>query len=173
MNIDIIGKIYNTVTDEQGEVISTSELEGWHVNTTQKLAGLDSYLVTPTTPRRVFAGMNTYCYTFPSESQAKTLLKWNNTEKQYNPVFEPELPPVPSQVTRRQAITVLSLGGYLPQIESALDAIEDATQKTVAEIFWKESLHFERNNPLLNQLAEAIGMTQDDLDNLFRQAVSL
>jgi hypothetical protein len=80
---------------------------------------------------------------------------------------------VPSKVTRRQAIAALTLGGYLSQIETALNAIEDATQKTVAEIFWKESLHFERNNPLLNQLASAIGMTQSDLDELFRQAVSL
>jgi hypothetical protein len=100
-------------------------------------------------------------------------LNWDNTEKTFNPVWETEPPPIPAQVTRRQALTVLSLGGYLPQIEAALDAIEDAQTKTVANIFWKESLYFERDNPLLNQLAEAIGMTQEDLDNLFRQAATL
>lgn len=172
MNLDTIGKLYDIDnTDPENPIVT--ELTGWHVNTTQKLSGLDEYLVTPTTPRRVFAGMTTYCYTFTSENQAKTLLSWNNTDKQFNPEWEPELPPVPHQVTRRQALTVVSLGGYLPQIEAALAAIEDPTQKTVAEIFWKESLHFERDNPVLNQLAGAIGMTQDDLDNLFRQAVSL
>lgn len=172
MNLTIIGKIYNIDNTNPDNPVIT-ELAGYHVNTTQKLQGLDEYLVSPTIPHRVFAGMKTYFYTFESENQCKQLLNWDNTEKQYNPVFEPELPPVPHQVTRRQALTVVSLGGYLPQIESALAAIEDATQKTVAEIFWKESLHFERNNPLLNQLAEGIGMSQDDLDNLFRQAVSL
>jgi hypothetical protein len=172
MNLDIIGKMYDISGDAENPLVT--ELQGWHVNTTAKLQDLDAYLVTPTTPRRVFAGgIPTYCYTFASELECKQLLNWDATEKTYNPIFVPELPPVPPQVTRRQALTVLSLGGYLPQIEAALDAIEDAQAKTVAEIFWKESLHFERDNPLLNQLAEGIGMSQEDLDNLFRQAITL
>lgn len=80
---------------------------------------------------------------------------------------------VPSRVTRRQAIAALTLSGYINNVLSALDAIEDAQTKTVADIFWNESLHFERYNPLLNQLAEAVGMAQEDLDNLFKQAIAL
>jgi hypothetical protein len=162
MALDIIGNLY----DITGEI--ATELAGWHVNSTCKLVGLDIYLVEPATPRRVMAGVKTYFYTFASEEEANSALNYDG--ENYNPVFEPKPLPVPSMVTRRQAITVLTLGGYITQIESALSAIPGADQKTVAEIFWKESLHFERDNALLNQLAESIGITQDGLDELFRQS---
>lgn len=168
MALDIIGKLYDITGDHENPTVT--ELEGWHVNSTRPVAGLASYLVEPTPPRQVFAGVKTHCYMFSSESEAKELLGFS--DGQYNPNYEPEPLPVPQQVTRRQAITVLSLGGYLPQIEAALNAIEDATQKTIAEIFWKESQQFERYNPTLIALAHAIGLTDEQLDNLFRQAAN-
>lgn len=80
---------------------------------------------------------------------------------------------VPSKVTRRQALTALSAAGHLQNIELALENIPDSEVKKVALIYWKESLHFERNNPLLNQLATSIGLSQLDLDDLFINASSI
>lgn len=173
MDLQIIGTIYNNDAefDELGNLTKPATAkQGFHVNSCSKLIGLNGYLVTPEAPYQVFYGVTTYFYTFESEAQAKELIGFD--DGQYAPDFEPVVI-VPTQVTRRQAITVLTLAGYITTIESALAAIEDPTQKVVAEVFWKDSLHFERNNPVLNQLATNIGMTQEQLDELFIQASNI
>lgn len=72
--LDIIGKIYNIDATDQDNPVAT-ELDGWHVNSSEPLPDLDQYRVYPVTPRRVFMGTDTvYCYQFESESQANELL---------------------------------------------------------------------------------------------------
>ena len=73
MALDIIGKIYD-IDNTDPENPTVTELAGWHVNSSEPIAGLDDYIVMPTIPRRVFAGVKTYCYRFDSEEQANTLL---------------------------------------------------------------------------------------------------
>lgn len=62
-NIDTIGTIYNptgavTVSEDGMEVPVMVALEGYHVNVRHKEQApeLDAYAVTPTNPRRVWAG---------------------------------------------------------------------------------------------------------------------
>jgi len=76
MHYDILGKLYTpSELDEEGNIIKQGEaLEGFHINTTKQLEGLDQYLVTPTIPRVVFAGVTTHFYSFESEEQAKELV---------------------------------------------------------------------------------------------------
>ena len=76
MNIDIIGTIYNLDFTDPENVITTP-LDGYHVNTTEPVEGLEAYLVEPTVPRRVFAGHATYCYKFENEVEARRLLQLN------------------------------------------------------------------------------------------------
>ena len=54
-NIDVLGVLYN-VTGTPEEPISTA-LDGWHVNVRDDgdCSALDSYLVYPKHPRRIFA----------------------------------------------------------------------------------------------------------------------
>ena len=59
-------------TDPENPVVT--ELSGWHVNSTEKLAGMDDYLVTPAVPKVVFSGVETWFYRFESEQQAVELL---------------------------------------------------------------------------------------------------
>ncbi|MDP5205434.1 hypothetical protein ORI99_00015 [Alishewanella sp. SMS9] len=73
MALDIIGNIYDISGDAENPTVT--ELEGWHVNSTVLLAGLEYYLIGPSSPRRVFMGVDTYCYKFDSEQQAKELLE--------------------------------------------------------------------------------------------------
>lgn len=76
MTYDLLGVLYTQpVLDDEGEILEeATPLQGWHLNTTEPLEGLDEYLVTPTVPRRVFAGVNTYFYIFESEAQCRELV---------------------------------------------------------------------------------------------------
>jgi len=68
MHFDVIGTLYDTDMSDPENPISTP-LAGFHLNTTAPIEGADEYLVEPTIPRRVFAGVKTYFYCFKSESQ--------------------------------------------------------------------------------------------------------
>lgn len=86
-------------------------------------------------------------------------------------------PLVPDFVTRRQFKLALLQTGKLNDvvnfIENVLPGLVSTDQYNVIKIFWEESLHFERNNIYLNQLAPTLGLTQKDLDDLFILAETL
>ena len=72
MSLVIIGKLYKIGGDEENPTVI--ELEGWHVNSTEILKGLDDYLVTPKRVRIKFSGVKTFHYRFDSKKQAEVLL---------------------------------------------------------------------------------------------------
>ena len=78
MNYQILGQLTNNdgVYDEEtGEVITEPTiLEGFHVNTTEAIEGADEYLVSPTVPRVVYAGVETFFYAFPDEATFRTFI---------------------------------------------------------------------------------------------------
>jgi hypothetical protein len=76
MNYQILGTLYTRPElDAEGELITEPvQLEGFHVNTDEPIDGLVDYIVTPTIPRVVFAGIETYHYKFDSEEQARELV---------------------------------------------------------------------------------------------------
>lgn len=70
--LDIIGTIYNNdgVYDDDGNVITPpTTIDGYHVNSTHYIEEFADKLVEPTTPRRMFAGAKTYCYTFADQAE--------------------------------------------------------------------------------------------------------
>jgi hypothetical protein len=84
------------------------------------------------------------------------------------------LPPtVPQSVTRRQAKQALLLAGLLGNVQPALDAIPDATQRTLMQIEWDDSQEFERNRPSLIAIGAALGLDSAALDQLFITAAAL
>lgn len=87
------------------------------------------------------------------------------------PYVEPEpLPPViPSVVTMRQARLALLQAGLLPLVETAIASMESPA----AQIEWDYSQEVNREQPLVKQLAEALNLTSDQLDNLFLEASKL
>ena len=89
MNYDIIGTLYDVDMTDPENPIST-ELTGFHVNTDQPLSGAEDYVVAPTTPRRVFAGIETHFYAFPDEDTFAE--------------FAPELYPVEPEVIEDETI---------------------------------------------------------------------
>lgn len=85
----------------------------------------------------------------------------------------PPGPPVPASVTRRQAKQALLQAGLLDSVQPAIDAIPDATQRGLAQIEWDDSQEFERHRPMLIGLATAIGLTSEQIDELFIAAAGL
>ena len=65
MTLDIIGTLHDISGDPEQPTVTA--LDGYHVNSTELAPAWEAYLVVPTTPRRVFAGVDTFCYRFPSE----------------------------------------------------------------------------------------------------------
>lgn len=79
---------------------------------------------------------------------------------------------VPLRVTARQAQLCLLQSGYLPQVQTVINALPPAV-KTAAQITWDKSLYLDRDNPMLATLAAAIGLTDAQIDALFVQAAAL
>lgn len=80
---------------------------------------------------------------------------------------------VPAKVTRRQARQALLIAGLLDDVQPAINAIADPMQRGLAQIEWDDAQEFDRHRPLLMQLATALGLDDEALDNLFIQAGAL
>lgn len=76
---------------------------------------------------------------------------------------EPEQPArVPEKVTPFQARAALRAAGLLDQVEAIVSAADATTQDA-----WEYATEFRRTSPLLNGLAQQLGMTDQQLDQLF------
>ncbi len=87
------------------------------------------------------------------------------------PVVKDEVPvdenAVPIKITRLQAKLQLLEIGLLDEVE------ELVKQDRKVELYWKEAQSIERNHPILNQMVTALGLTSEQLDNLFIEASKL
>lgn len=168
--IDVVGYIPQIDNSDPDDPVITW-LPGWHINSAAPLYGLDDYSVTPTVPHQVLAGVPTYHYRFDDEEQAKMLLNWTE-DVGYAPTFKPSKA-VPKSVTRRQARQQLLLMGLLNTVEAAIADIPDDTERGLVCIYWEDSNEFERQNPFLIQLAGALGLDEEALDDAFIAASQL
>lgn len=81
--------------------------------------------------------------------------------------------PVPASCTRRQGLlALLSYGIKRSEIETQIETIEDEMEREAA---WIEYLAdtWELGNPRLQAMWAALGGTPEQLDDLFRHAVTL
>lgn len=84
----------------------------------------------------------------------------------------PVVPSVPGSVTMRQARLALLQNGMLTQVNDAVAAMPGA-QGDAARIEWEFSSTVERHWPLVQALGAALGLTEAQLDDLFRLAATL
>lgn len=169
--LDIIGTLYDIDNSDPDNPVSTP-LAGYHINATRKIKGADDYLTEPSTPRRVFAGAVTYCYTFADEAEAKQIIGCDD-EAGYIPEFEPKPVPVPATITARQARLVLSKMGLLSTVERAIGGIEDPEARQIAGIEWQYASYVERSAPWLLHFTEQLGLSSYDVDAMFIQGAAL
>jgi hypothetical protein len=76
--------------------------------------------------------------------------------------------PVPGQVTAGQLIRALDQLGLLAAVDAAVASADALTQR-----LWARAPIFPRNDPLLLGIAQALGKSDADLDDIFRLASSL
>lgn len=81
--------------------------------------------------------------------------------------------PIPASCTRRQGLRALLASGFKrADIEAQIAAIEDETEREEAQIDYEAS-EWERANPRLQQMWALLGGAPEQLDDLFRLAVTL
>lgn len=147
--LDVIGVLYDT--PEEGE---PTALPGWHVNSPWVIAAFAGKQVQPTTPRRVFGGVDTVFYTFDSEAEFLGMLKGADLSQPVDTV--------PKIITKRQATRALDAVGLLDKVEVMI-----AKSPSAVQIDWRESNTVERNWPALAPMAAALGLSDAQLDALF------
>ncbi len=79
---------------------------------------------------------------------------------------------IPDVVTMRQARLAMLQSGLLTQVNTAVANMTGAAGDT-ARIEWEFSSTVERNHPLVQSLIGALGLTESQLDDLFRLAATL
>lgn len=87
----------------------------------------------------------------------------------------PYVPPpigVPDAVTMRQARLALLGAGVLSTVQAAIAALP-SPQKEAAEIEWEYAQEVQRNHGLVPAMAQALGMTESQIDDLFIAAAAL
>ena len=68
-------------------------------------------------------------------------------------------------VSRFQAKAALMAAGHLPAVETVIAAADAITQ-----LAWAEAVEMRRTSPMIAGLAGAVGLSDTDLDDLFRAA---
>lgn len=83
--------------------------------------------------------------------------------------------PVPASVTRRQLLVALftATGVKDTDILASLAAIPDAATRYVATVEFTQASEFQRNHPLVAQLASQLSLTTEQVDDIFRAAAML
>ena len=76
--------------------------------------------------------------------------------------------PVPSQVTMRQARLALLSAGLLDDVEAVISAAGRA-----AQLEWEYAAVVDRSNPAVAAVQQQQGMTDAQIDDLFREAAKL
>lgn len=76
-------------------------------------------------------------------------------------------------LTRRQFKLTLLENGLLDHVETAINATEDVATKTRMQIEYSESVVFERASPAVLQMCGLLGLTSEQVDVMWSQALTL
>ncbi len=79
---------------------------------------------------------------------------------------------VPPSITMRQARLALLSAGLLDQVEGAIGALPEPARST-ARIEWEYAADMKRDHALIASLAVGLGLSEEQVDGLFRTAVDL
>jgi hypothetical protein len=112
---------------------------------------------------------------FPTREEAENYLNNNSVTSEIETVEEvvQAKTAVPQTVTPRQIRIALVMSGIsLSTIEAMIDSLPEP-DRSITRITWEYSIEFQRNNPLLNAMAPALGFTQQQIDELFQLASTL
>ena len=80
---------------------------------------------------------------------------------------------VPQQVARAQGKAALIGAGMWPSVLAFVAAIEDDTQRLLAEVALHDTQHWQRNSQFLSSAKTALGLDDAQLDALFVAAAQI
>jgi hypothetical protein len=82
--------------------------------------------------------------------------------------IEQRKPKPPNICTPRQfRLALIREGINISNIEAMLNQIEDDMERQIALIEWEYALEIKREHPLIDSFASIMGITQEQLDNIF------
>lgn len=82
--------------------------------------------------------------------------------------------PVPQSVTARQIrLWLVRHGVQLASVDAAIDTIPDAVARDGVRVEWEYAPYVERSHPWLVPLAQALGLSEAQVDAAFREAAAL
>lgn len=106
--------------------------------------------------------------------------RWSMGAWQFEAVTtEPDTEPAPETleqwraravVSRFQARAALHLAGMLEQVQTMMD---NPATDMLARLAWQDAQEFRRTSPTVQAMGAALGLTAEQLDNLFRQAATI
>ena len=81
---------------------------------------------------------------------------------------------VPESVSARQIrLWLINNDIQLAQVENAINNIEDLITRETVKVEWEYAPYVERNHPMLVPLAQALGLSEAQVDQAFREAVNI
>tara|TARA_R110000851_G_scaffold33896_8_gene90424 strand:+ start:2136 stop:2576 length:441 start_codon:yes stop_codon:yes gene_type:complete len=78
-----------------------------------------------------------------------------------------------ASVTSRQGEQQLIIAGLDEQVEAAIGAIEDPLQRKLTSAWYRRASTWERMNPEFIALGQALGLTDEQMDEHIREAMKL
>lgn len=82
--------------------------------------------------------------------------------------------PVPDSVSARQIrLWLVRHGVSLAAVDAAIDAIPDQQTRDSVRVEWEYAPYVERSHPMLIPLAAALGLSETQVDDAFREAATL
>ena len=128
------------------------------------------YYLTSSDAVRYIVGNVHYVIPFDlSNSDYQQYLAWVAEGNTPEPDIEPP-PPIPSTVTRFQALAVLAAGGYLDTVHTYIDALP---RSNIQRLAFENATDWERTSPTLAALATMLGLTDAQVDELFVAAAQV
>jgi len=94
-------------------------------------------------------------------------------KEQYDALWNQELKArLPSVATPRQIRLALLDAGLLDSVSTAFDDLSEPL-RTKVQIEWEYANEIEKNSPLIQKLYPKLGLTEDELDDLFVAAANI
>ncbi|WP_337223163.1 hypothetical protein [Delftia tsuruhatensis] len=81
--------------------------------------------------------------------------------------------PVPQAITRAQGKAALIQAGMWPQVLAFVASIEDPNEQLLAQVALNDTVTWERSSPFLARVAVALGLSEQQLDELFIAAAAV
>jgi len=80
---------------------------------------------------------------------------------------------VPKSMTAWQARAILEMEGLLTQVESAIAELDEGPVKIIIKSAWENNAEFKRDSLAIGGISKSIGLTSEQVDELFRKGASL